>query len=66
MTDGLLDMLTRLDESRDLAEKREAEKGSWHPRASDPLEDHSCRVPLRVQQEISGRPVGFETIVSKP
>jgi hypothetical protein len=53
-------MLARLDESRDLEMKREAEKGSWHPTASDPLEEEHCRLPLRVQQEISGRPVGFE------
>lgn len=60
MSEGLLEMLARLDESRDLATQREAEKGSWHPRASDPLEEEHCRMPLRVQQEISGRPVGFE------
>ncbi|MBV8152946.1 MAG: hypothetical protein JOY98_00875 [Candidatus Eremiobacteraeota bacterium] len=59
-SEGLWETLARLDDSRAVADQREAEKGTLR-RESD-VEEVECRLPLRILQEISGRPIGFETL----
>jgi len=60
-SEGLWETLARLDDSRAVADQRDAEKGILVRRESD-VEEVECRLPLRILQEISGRPIGFETL----
>jgi len=60
-SEGLWETLARLDDSRAVADQRDAEKGTLVHRESD-VEEVECRLPLRILQEISGRPIGFETL----
>ncbi|HZZ00734.1 MAG TPA: hypothetical protein VFE36_14295 [Candidatus Baltobacteraceae bacterium] len=53
-------MMELLDAGIQQSEKRDAEKGVVEYRESDVVEDSGYRVPLRVAQEMSGEPVGFE------
>lgn len=54
-------MLASLDAGIEQSAKRQAEKGVVEYRESDLQDDEpDYRLPLRVAQELSGRPVGFE------
>jgi hypothetical protein len=57
---SLWQMMAQLDESIEQAAKRDAERGVVQYSDSDIIEEPSCRLPLRVVQEMSGEPVGFE------
>lgn len=57
---SLWQMMAQLDASIEQAAKRDAEKGLVQYSDSDVIEEPSCRLPLRVVQEMSGEPVGFE------
>jgi hypothetical protein len=57
---SLWQMMAQLDASIEESAKRDAEKGLVQYSDSDVIEEPSCRLPLRVVQEMSGEPVGFE------
>ena len=59
------DVLAQLDDSRALAAEREAEKAASQRREGD-FDTEECRLPLRVLQEVTGRPIGFERINTLP
>lgn len=56
---SLWQMMAQLDAGIEQSAKRDAEKGVVQYRDNDVIED-TCRLPLRVVQEMSGEPVGFE------
>lgn len=53
-------MMAQLDAGIEQSDKRDAEKGVVEYRENDAIEESSYRLPLRVVQEMSGAPVGFE------
>jgi hypothetical protein len=57
---SLWQMMAQLDAGIEQSEKRDAEKGVVEYRANDAVEEPAYRLPLRVVQEMSGEPVGFE------
>ncbi len=57
---SLWQMMAQLDASIEQAAKRQAGKGVLQYRESDFVEEPGCRLPLRLAQEISGTPAGFE------
>ena len=56
----LWQMMDQLEAGIEKSDKRDAEKGVVQYRESDVIEEPSYRLPLRVVQELSGTPVGFE------
>jgi hypothetical protein len=57
---SLWQMMEQIDAGIQQSAKREAEKGTVEYRDSDIYEEPNYRLPLRVAQELSGTPVGFE------
>lgn len=57
---SLWQMMAQLDAGIEQSAKRDAEKGIVQYRDNDVIEEPTCRLPLRVVQEMSGEPVGFE------
>jgi hypothetical protein len=53
-------MMAQLDAGIEQSAKRDAEKGIVQYRDIDVIEEPNYRPPLRVAQEMSGAPVGFE------
>jgi len=57
---SLWQMMAQLDAGIEQSDKRDAEKGVVEYGAKDVVEEPAYRLPLRVVQEMTGEPVGFE------
>lgn len=57
---SLWQMMAQLDAGIEQSDKRDAEKGVVQYHDNDVIEESGYRMPLRVVQEMSGAPVGFE------
>lgn len=57
---SLWQMMAQLDAGIEQSDKRDAEKGVVQYSDNDIIEEPICRIPLRVAQEMSGAPLGFE------
>ena len=57
---SLWQIMEQLDAGIEQSDRRDAEKGVVEYRDSDIYEESNYRLPLRVAQELTGLPVGFE------